>query len=160
MRTDEELEDSHMVDHARRELKLCGQWEEDPEFSETLVNAVREFARYGHSGGSHFFAVYMLGDLLCFKPLSPLTSNPDEWQDVTEFTDGSKLWQNRRDGRCFSYDQGQTWYNIEDPRFRHARHWWNFRARWWRHKINKLQDSKRGIPLPEPEVQDVTDNTN
>lgn len=41
-----------LVEHARRELELCGQYAEDPEYSESLIRAVEAFTSFGHSGGS------------------------------------------------------------------------------------------------------------
>jgi hypothetical protein len=97
-----------LVEHARRELELCGQYDEDPLFADSLVKAVEAFASYGHSGGSADVGVEMLYRLLQYKPLSPLTSDPVEWEDVSVFA-GRPMWQNKRDSTVFSYDGGKTW---------------------------------------------------
>jgi hypothetical protein len=102
------------VEHARRELELCGQYAEDPAYSESIIKAVRAFASYGHSGGSAMVAREQIHALLGFKALSPLTSDPAEWQDRSEIS-GSPLWQNRRDPAMFSGDGGQTWYEVASP---------------------------------------------
>lgn len=102
-----------LVEHAERELRLCGQYEEDPEFSESLIRAIREYSSYGHSGGSHFAAVHMLTELLNFRPLSPITDSPEEWVDVAEMS-GYVLWQNKRRPDAFSKDGGKTYYTLEE----------------------------------------------
>jgi hypothetical protein len=104
-----------LVEHARRELELCGQYEEDPAFADSIVKAVEGFTSYGHSGGSAAVGVSMLHDLLMFKPLSPLSSDPEEWRDMSAYTANDEpLWQNVRNPSVFSTDGGKTWYDIDD----------------------------------------------
>lgn len=107
-------EESNLVKHARRELALCGQTDEDPEYVESLVAAVAAFASYGHSGGSAAVAIEQLHTLLRFKTLSPITSDPEEWTDVSAES-GVPMWQNKRDSACFSLDGGRTHYSLDDP---------------------------------------------
>lgn len=103
---------SNLVDHARRELELAG---EDPEFAEHLIKVVETFAEGGHSGSTAAFAIGALTDLLQFRPLTPLTYEPDEWLRHEGFgPNGGDLWQNVRDSRIFSNDGGQTHYNVEE----------------------------------------------
>jgi hypothetical protein len=106
-------EESNLVRHARAELERCGQTAEDPEFSESLIKAVEAFASYGHSGGSAMCGIDMLTRLLNFKTLSPITSDPDEWQDVSEMS-GAPMWQNKRDPSVFSKDGGKTWKGLDE----------------------------------------------
>lgn len=101
-----------LVEHARRELELSGQYAEDPAYSESIIKAVEAFASYGHSGGSAMVAREQLHALLGFKTLSPLTSDPAEWMDRSEMS-STPLWQNRRDSAVFSTDGGQTWYDLD-----------------------------------------------
>jgi NTP pyrophosphatase (non-canonical NTP hydrolase) len=102
-----------LVEHATRELELCGQTAEDPAYAAALVAAVAAFASYGHSGGSAMAAIEQLHTLLQFRSLSPLTNDPDEWHDHGEIS-GTPLWQNRRDPAAMSEDGGQTWYFVDD----------------------------------------------
>lgn len=102
-----------LVEHARHELELCGQYAEDPEYSESIISAVEAFASYGHSGGSAMIAREQLHALLGFKALSPLTSDPAEWIDQSEAS-GTPMWQNRRDPAVFSKDGGVTWYSLDE----------------------------------------------
>ena len=48
---------SSLVEHAKRELELCGQTAEDPAYAASIVAAVEAFASYGHSGGSASVAI-------------------------------------------------------------------------------------------------------
>jgi hypothetical protein len=101
-----------LTEHARRELELCGQYAEDPEYAESIIRAVEAFAAYGHSGGSAMVAREQLHALLGWKALSPLTSDPAEWEDRSEMS-GRPLWQNKRDPAVFSADGGKTWYSLD-----------------------------------------------
>jgi hypothetical protein len=102
-----------LAEHARRELELCGQYAEDPAYSESIIKAVEAFASFGHSGGSAMVARGQLAALLAYRPLSPLTSDPAEWVDQSEASGGNPMWQNRRDPAVFSTDAGLTWYSVE-----------------------------------------------
>lgn len=108
-----------LVAHAKRELDLSGQTEESPALSAAIVAAVEGFATYdGHSGGSHFVAVEMLATLLHFGALSPLTSDPEGWQDRSEMS-GYPMWQSIRDSKMMSDDGGKTYWSVDSPDERH-----------------------------------------
>lgn len=98
---------SNLVDHAKDELERAGTFKEDPAFAQCILSAVAAFACYGHSGSSAMVAMSAVKDLLQFKALSPLTSDPDEWMEVQP----GEIWQSRRDPSYFSRDGGETWTN-------------------------------------------------
>jgi hypothetical protein len=100
------------VEHAKRELELSGQWAEDYAYCAALVAAIDAFASYGHSGGSAHVALEQLDRLLRFETLSPLTTDPGEWEDRSEIS-GRPWWQNKRDPRAMSHDGGKTWWFVE-----------------------------------------------
>lgn len=100
-----------LVEHAKRELELKG---EDPVFAQSIICAVAAFAAFGHSGGSAFPAIMYLHELLQFRPLTPITDNPEDWIDQSG-PSGYPLWQNRRDSRYVSVDGGKTAYSVDDP---------------------------------------------
>jgi hypothetical protein len=102
-----------LVEHARRELELSGQYAEDSAYSESIIKAVEAFASYGHSGASAAIAREQLYALLGFKTLSPLTSDPADWIDQSDRS-GTPLWQNKRDHAVFSTDGGATWYSLDE----------------------------------------------
>ena len=103
-----------LVEHARSELDRSGQYAENPAYAQSIIAAVAAFASYGgHTGGSAEIAVEQLVTLLQGRTLSPLTSDPDEWEDRSDIS-SSPLWQNRRDPAAMSRDGGQTWYFVDD----------------------------------------------
>lgn len=102
-----------LVDHAKRELTLCGQYAEDPAYAQSLIAAVAAFASYGHSGGSAGIGIYQLTTLLQFGNLSPLTNDPDEWHNVSAQS-STEMWQNRRNSEAFSTDGGKTYYLLSE----------------------------------------------
>ena len=104
---------SNLVEHAKRELELCGQTAEDPAYAASIVAAVAAFASYGHSVGSVAVACAQLQVLLAYRTLSPLTSSPDEWLDQSAVS-GTSLWQSRRDPAAMSRDGGRTWYFVDE----------------------------------------------
>lgn len=94
-----------LVEHARRELELLG---EEPDTIDWFCRVIEEFASFGHSGGSAFVCIPLLNDLLQFKNLTPLTDNPDEWEDMSEMS-GYPVWQNKRNSEAFSEDGGKKY---------------------------------------------------
>ncbi len=107
----EEEATSQLVEHAIRELDLS---ESDQAFKDCIIGAVREFAKYGHSGGSASVGIHILNDLLQFKNLTRLTDDPDEWMLVDENIGGPNCWQSRRNPEAFSTDGGKTHYLLSD----------------------------------------------
>lgn len=103
-----------IVEHAERELSLIP--EDDEEFKKAILDAIIAFSKYGHSGSSHFIGVYILGDLLNYRNLSPLTNDPDEWEHHDESVSGRKggLWQSKRNPEAFSNNGGKTYYLLSE----------------------------------------------
>lgn len=97
----------NLVEHAKRELSLIS--EDDEEFKSAILNSVKAFSAYGHSGSSAFVGVHILADLLQFKNLSPLTNDPREWNKVTE-----DVWQSIRNPEAFSNNGGKTYYLLSE----------------------------------------------
>ncbi|AXH46725.1 membrane protein [Arthrobacter phage DevitoJr] len=108
-------EDSNLVKHARYELNLIG---EEPEVIEWYVRVIKEYASFGHSGGSAWATTSVLEELLHFRPLTEITDDPDEWFHHGEEVAGRPggLWQSKRDGRCFSTDGGKTYTCVDDDK--------------------------------------------
>jgi hypothetical protein len=102
-----------LVEHAQKELELAGN---DKAFNDCIINAVREFAKYGHSGGSATVGIHILNDLLQFKNLTPLNDDPKHWMLVTEGSTGKygPCWQSTRNPEAFSQDGGQTYYLLSE----------------------------------------------
>lgn len=108
---------SNLEEHARKELELVG---EEPEVIDWFCRVIAEFSSMSHSGSSAFITTHMLHELLQFKNLSPLTNNPDEWIDVSDYADGKPMWQNKRNSEAFSTDHGETYWLVSE---RYTRGW-------------------------------------
>lgn len=106
---------SPLVSYARDEMQRAGLFDPDADYggmlAESVLNVVRVFADSGHSGMSAALALDVLGKVLRFEPLTPLTYAEDEWIDQSEIS-GKPLWQNRRKHDVFSEDHGATWYDL------------------------------------------------
>lgn len=122
----------NLVDHARRELKLAGMFDEDVDGSEAAGNwnnlvaeAVIElmdvFAEQGHSGFSASMTQELFSRLAKYESLTELTDSIDEWQNVTDFDprNGESLHQSRRSSSCFSNDEGKSYWDINEDWFYH-----------------------------------------
>lgn len=105
-----------LVDYARAELERAELFDLDSDYGGMLGKAAMEmvetFARQGHTGSSAALMLAILERLLQFKPLTPLTYEPDEWVDVSDFS-GCPMWQNKRDSTVFSTDGGETHYSVD-----------------------------------------------
>lgn len=77
-----------LMQHAVREL--------GPNMDIEVRELLHVFASQGHSGASAAITAQLLGKLLRFEPIGPLTGEPDEWCEV-----GPGVFQNRRCGRVF-----------------------------------------------------------
>lgn len=108
---------SNLVDYAKDELTRAGLFDEDSDYNGELGNAaleiVKVFAKQGHSGASAAIVTSIVEKLLRFEPLTPLTYEPDEWNNVSEMS-GSPMWQNKRKATTFSVDGGKTHYDLDD----------------------------------------------
>jgi hypothetical protein len=78
----------NLMAHAERELGVGF----DIELQELLL----VFGSQGHSGASAAITAGLLGKLLRFEPIGPLTGEPEEW-----FDHGNGVFQNKRCGRVF-----------------------------------------------------------
>ena len=109
---------SNLVRFAEDELSRIGMGVDAEDVNkwmhDNIIEVIRAFSGGGHSGSSAAYAIGIIEKLLQFKPLSPLTYEPDEWTDVSEMS-GTPMWQNKRDGEVFSTDGGKTHYSLSDP---------------------------------------------
>ena len=89
--------DSNSIAHAKRELVAIGydlnDKEEGPNkwIMENLFELLAVFSTQGHSGSSAPHCISMFKKLASFEPLSPLTGEDDEWNDVSMYGD-NPLW--------------------------------------------------------------------
>lgn len=101
--------------HAERELALLGGSEDrmQQKMNEHILRMVDLFAEENHSGMSANYAVNILEKLLRFEPLTPLTGEDDEWDDV-----GDNILQNRRCSHVFKDKHTGAAYDINGRVFR------------------------------------------
>ena len=120
---------SNMVDWAKKELDRLNK--DGDEMQEHINNDILEivqlFASQRHSGFSSSYALSILKRLLDWKPITPLTGEDDEWNDVPDWDTGENIQQNKRcpevfrknfdnatayylDGKVFSNDGGKSWF--------------------------------------------------
>lgn len=105
-----------MHDFAVREMDIIGLTDEDEmngSMRKHILHMVDEFRKEGHSGFSASYALSILKNILEFKPLSPLTGEDSEWNDVAEYSPGYPLFQNNRYGCVFKEGKDGAAYNIE-----------------------------------------------
>mgnify|MGYP001440877129 CR=1 FL=1 len=107
-----------LIEHAEREMRLAGLYDDDSDYGgmipEAVMTLVKAVSGQGHSGGSISVVLAVFDKIVRFKPLTTLTSNPEDWIDRTDIS-GRPSWQSIRNATVFSEDGGKTWYDIEDP---------------------------------------------
>lgn len=101
-----------MMEWAEQELKLAGYDVNDPEdgpnrwLATGTLELLKVFADQGHSGMSAPFAVALFEKLARWKPIAPLTGEPDEWTEV-----GTNIWQNKRASNVFKGEDGRAYWS-------------------------------------------------
>lgn len=99
-----------IISDAKRELALVNFGEED---SARMIEILELFFGQWDSGGAVYFAAPVLQKLIAGKPLSPLTGEPSEWNEV-----GDGVFQNNRCSTVFKdprFHGGKQAYDLENP---------------------------------------------
>ena len=112
---------SNLLSHAEDELNRIGMTEDSPDemnvaMRKHILHMMQEFANEGHSGFSASYAISILTKLMDFKPLSPLTGEDSEWNNISDYGP-EPHWQNIRrssvfknvDGTCYDIDGRVFW---------------------------------------------------
>lgn len=111
---------SNLEIHAENEMRRAGLFDKDSDYEGMLgpsvMKLIRVFAEEGHSGMSAHIALQIFNRVAQFKTLTPITNDPTEWVNVSEYggPEDKPIWQNNRDGTNFSHDGGNTGYSIDD----------------------------------------------
>lgn len=112
-----------MINYAKSELARITKDEDGLQrrINRDILEIVKIFSNQGHSGFSGSYALSILNRLLRFKPITPLTGEKEEWNDL-----GDGRWQNKRcssvfrtkdgdfediDGIIVSDNGGITWFS-------------------------------------------------
>jgi hypothetical protein len=112
---------SNLLLHAKDELNRIGMTEDSSDemnvaMRKHILHMMNEFAEEGHSGFSAPYAISILTKLMDFKPLSPLTGEDDEWNNLVENYEPVPHWQNKRKSSVFKNADG-TCYDIDGKVF-------------------------------------------
>lgn len=117
---------SNLIDYAKEELKRIGMIDSGDQYNEIVTKAILDlielFASQEHSGFSAPYTVNVFKRLAMYKPLTPLTGEDNEWNEI-----GPNFYQNKRysavfkrngevynsKGKIFT-DDGETWYGSKD----------------------------------------------
>ena len=93
-------EESNLERHSRRELELAGWFDKKGAYGgmmgHAVMDLVKTFAGEGHSGMSASLAVNLFKQVASFEPLTPLTGEDEEWDDL-----GDGMYQNNRCSHVF-----------------------------------------------------------
>jgi hypothetical protein len=101
---------SNLVEYAETELRRAGFFDKDSDYDgmlgESVLELVKKFAEQGHSGASATMTVDLAERLMRFEPLTPLTGEADEWNDVSDVGghEGGPIFQNKRYSSVFMED--------------------------------------------------------
>lgn len=110
---------SKYIEHAMREFRAAGWIDENGKYNDEMqemicnhvLNLLNVFHGEGHSGFSANYTVNLFEKLARYNPISPLTGDDWEWEDVSEHNDGNPLWQNKRATNVFKDANGA--YDID-----------------------------------------------
>lgn len=118
---------SRLVDYAKEELRRIGMIDSGEPYNDAVSKAILDlielFASQGHSGFTAPYTVNAFKRLAMFKPLTPLTGEDNEWNELK-----SGEYQNKRycavfkekDGKAYNSegkiftDDGEVWYSSKD----------------------------------------------
>lgn len=126
---------SALYEYAKNELERIEKGCKDEEslsmqqtIDKNILELIDVFSNQHHSGFTASYVIEILQRLLHYKPLTPLTGEDDEWEDVTSYGYDTPTFQNKRcsavfkddkgaywvEGKIFSSDLGHTWYTNSD----------------------------------------------
>ena len=116
-----------IVEYAKRELAMIEHDEDGMQdmMDNNIIEILERFEEQGHSGFSAGYLIACLERLIRFLPLTPLTGEEDEWNEIGEgeyqnkrcssvFKDNGKAYDIK--GKIFSDNGGRTWYTCRKSR--------------------------------------------
>lgn len=101
---------SNMIEWAKRELDYAGYTDKGPDdidtwMRESVLKLLEVFSEEGHSGMSAPYAISLFEKLASWKPITPLTGEPEEWMEIDDV-----LWQNKRSPDVFKGEDGRAYW--------------------------------------------------
>lgn len=114
--------DDYFLRNAQQELKFAGFYSNGSDYgndriAETVMEMLTVFKHRKPKISSHQQIFDILDKLLNKIALSPLTNDPKEWDDFSEYSGSDEhpcVWSSRRDDRWMSYDKGNTYFDKHD----------------------------------------------
>lgn len=99
-----------LIEYAKNELARIGTDEDGMQevMNRDILEIIEKFSGQGHSGFSAGYALSVLDRLLRFKPISPLTGEDEEWNEVSPRGE----YQNKRCSSVFKNADGAA-YDID-----------------------------------------------
>lgn len=113
----------NLVDHGKQELFLAGMFDESEDdfkynrlIAKSVLDLLKTFSSQGHSGFSASMIREIFIKLSNWENLTPISSNPEEWEDVSSYSDepDGTIFQNKRNPVFFSSDGLKTWWNVDN----------------------------------------------
>ena len=118
-----------LLKHAKEELKYAGfnieapdkeKFDSDDDYNNACAKSayklLETFCEEEHSGLSAQITLSLFDKLVRWQNLTPLSNNPDEWLDISEYEgkpEGSSF-QSKRCSSCFSNDGLKTYYDLDE----------------------------------------------
>jgi hypothetical protein len=109
-----------MKQYALNEFRLAGWIDENGKYNDEMqelickhiLHLLEVFEGEGHSGFSAKYALDIFNRIANWKPISPLTGEDDEWNDIGEYGNGEPHFQNKRYSSVFKDKDGKA-YDID-----------------------------------------------
>ena len=138
--------ETRLIEYAKKEFEILG-WPGGDKMQELICANILEllevFSRQGHSGSSAPYILRHFDALARFKPISPLTGEDWEWNEV-----GEGVFQNRRCSAVFKDGKEGEAYWSEGRIFREKD------GSCWTNRDSRVPVSFPWV-VPEPEIVDV-----
>lgn len=117
----EPIKDSSLVEHAKKEMKLVKLDTLGGSVGPKVMSLVEMLASQENDPADADVIIRIFYSLAQFMPLTPVTNEPDEWNEITKevyseamIESGMRLWQSKRAASVFSEDGGKTWEDKRD----------------------------------------------
>jgi len=98
---------SNLINHARTELEMAGLFDKDSDYGgmlgESVLKIIEVFSKEDFSGASASLATSLIERLSRFEPLTPLTGEDSEWNEIRK-----GRFQNNRCSHVFK-ENGQAY---------------------------------------------------
>lgn len=111
------VDESNFISYAQKELEKAGLFDKDSDYGgmlgESTMRLIKMFSIEGHSGLSASIQRNIFDRLANYNPLSPLTGEDDEWNEV-----GTDVYQNKRCSHIFKEGKDGPAYDSEGKVFR------------------------------------------